>query len=84
MDKFIYLADFIVLDIEEDKHMSLIFGQPFLATARALIDVQLGKLTLHMDEEQIMFKVFDFMKDTAKIYSCFRVDHVNNEEIKEP
>ena len=45
VDKFIFPADFVVLDIEEDQEVPLILGRPFLATGRALIDVQKGELT---------------------------------------
>ncbi|XP_047943010.1 uncharacterized protein LOC125189824 [Salvia hispanica] len=44
--EFIFPADFVVLDMEEDKHVPLILGRPFLATGRALIDVHKGELTL--------------------------------------
>ncbi|XP_062112528.1 uncharacterized protein LOC133823699 [Humulus lupulus] len=40
VDKFIFLAYFIVLDMEEDTNVSISLGRPFLATARALINVQ--------------------------------------------
>ena len=40
VDKFIFLADFIFLDMEEDKEIPIILGRPFLATSEALIDVQ--------------------------------------------
>ena len=40
VDKFIFPVDFIVLDMEEDHEASLILGRPFLATGRAMIDVQ--------------------------------------------
>ena len=39
VDKFILLAGFIVLDMEEDKEIPIILGRPFLTTGRALIDV---------------------------------------------
>ena len=39
VDKFIFPADFIVLDIEEDKEIPIILGRPFLATGMAMIDV---------------------------------------------
>ena len=42
VDKFIFLADFIVLDMDEDEEIPLILGRPFLATGRTLIDVQQG------------------------------------------
>ncbi|XP_073061863.1 uncharacterized protein [Primulina eburnea] len=43
VDKFIFPADFFILDMEEDQETTLIFGRPFLATEKALIDVH--KLT---------------------------------------
>ena len=39
VDKFIFPADFIVLDMEEDKEIHIILGRPFLAISRAVIDV---------------------------------------------
>ena len=39
VDKFIFLIDFIVLDMEEDKEIPIILGRPFLAIGRAMIDV---------------------------------------------
>ncbi|XP_073126150.1 uncharacterized protein [Henckelia pumila] len=44
VDKFIFLVDFVVLDMEEDLDMPLILGRPFLETGKALIDVQKGDL----------------------------------------
>ncbi|XP_057811676.1 uncharacterized protein LOC131025915 [Salvia miltiorrhiza] len=43
---FIFPADFMVLDIEDDKKLPLILGRPFLAMGRALTDVEKGELTL--------------------------------------
>ena len=48
VDKFIFLADFIILDMEEDKEIPIILGRFFGATGRALIDVQKGKLRLRV------------------------------------
>ncbi|XP_075483669.1 uncharacterized protein LOC142523823 [Primulina tabacum] len=47
-DKFIFPADFVILDMEEDQETPLIFGRPFLATGKALIDVHKGELTLRV------------------------------------
>lgn len=48
VDKFIFPADFIILDMEEDQDILIIHGRPFLATGRALIDVQKGELTIRV------------------------------------
>jgi len=42
--------------------MPLILGRPFLATGRALIDVQQGTLSLRIYDETITFNVFKAMK----------------------
>ena len=44
VDKFIFRANFIVLDMEEDKEIPIILGRPFLATDKVIIDVQRGEL----------------------------------------
>ena len=38
--KFIFLMDFVVIDIEEDKQVPLLLGRPFVATGAALIDAK--------------------------------------------
>ncbi|KAM1579695.1 hypothetical protein ACFX1Z_041107 [Malus domestica] len=51
VDKFYLPADFIVLDMEEDKEVPLILGRPFMATARILIDVEVAiKRPLELEE----------------------------------
>nr|GFC47599.1 hypothetical protein [Tanacetum cinerariifolium] len=44
VDKFYFLADFVVLDFVADPHVPLILGRPFLSTAHALIDVYEGEI----------------------------------------
>ena len=51
VDKFIFLADFIILDMQEDKEVPIILGRLFLATGRAMIGVQKGELRLRVQEE---------------------------------
>lgn len=46
VDKFIFLVNFIVLYMEEDREIPLILGRPFLATRKALIDVKEGNLII--------------------------------------
>ncbi|XP_015947321.1 uncharacterized protein LOC107472302 [Arachis duranensis] len=57
VDNFIYPADFVVLDSDEDDGDSIIQGRPFLATARAIIDVEEGELTLRMHDKSVTLKV---------------------------
>ncbi|XP_061350289.1 uncharacterized protein LOC133295466 [Gastrolobium bilobum] len=82
VDKFIFPADFIVLDMEEEGEMPLLLGRPFLATARAMIDVEQGKLELRMNDKKITINVFDAMKNSSDHSDCFRLDVVE-EAVKE-
>ncbi|CAN6566835.1 unnamed protein product [Malus baccata var. baccata] len=74
VDKFDLPADFIVLDMEEDKEVPLILGRPFMATARTLIDMEVGTLTLRVQGESIVFKLFEAVKRPLELEECFRVD----------
>ena len=60
--KVIFLADFIVLDMEEDKEIPIILGRPFLATRRAMIDVQKGELKLRVQDDEVRFSVLNSMR----------------------
>ena len=74
VDKFIFPTDFIILDIQEDKEVSIILGRPLLATGRAMINVQKGELRLRVQEEEVTFNVFNAIKHPHDTDSCFRVD----------
>ncbi|XP_076943693.1 uncharacterized protein LOC143614023 [Bidens hawaiensis] len=62
IDKFVFLVDFVILDMDEDKTVPLVLGRPFLATARALIDVCIGNLTLRVEDEEVTFDIGKSMK----------------------
>ena len=62
VDKFIFLVDFVVLDIEEDAKVQIILGRPFLATRRALIDVQQGELMLRVVDDKVTFSINEAVK----------------------
>ena len=55
VDKFIFPADFIVLDMEKHKEIHIILGRPFLATSGALIDVQKEDLKLRVQDDEVTF-----------------------------
>ena len=74
VDKLIFLVDFIVLDMEEDREVPLILGRTFLAIGRALIDVQEGKLELSVQDKKITFNGFEAAKFPTEVDSCFRVE----------
>ena len=62
VDKFIFPTDFIVLDMKEDQEIPIILGRLFLATGRAMIDVQKGELKLRVQDDEVRFNVFKAMR----------------------
>ena len=65
--KFIFLVDFVVIDIEEDKQVPLLLGRSFLATGATLIDVQEGELTLKVGNEAVHFNLNHSLKQPELI-----------------
>lgn len=70
VDKFIFLVNFIVLDIEEDEEITWILGRPFVSMSRALIDVREGKVAMRVEDEEVTFDVLKFMDFTLKVQTC--------------
>ena len=57
VEKFIFLVDFVIMQMEEDTQVPLVLGRPFLAIGAALIDVQKGELTLRVGNEAVHFNI---------------------------
>ena len=76
VDKFIFPTDFIVLDMEEDEEIPIIFGIPFLATGRAMIDVKKGELKLRVQDDEVKFSVFNAVRHLVESDACFMIKAV--------
>lgn len=50
VNKFIFPADFIILNYKVDMEVPIILGWPFRAIGPTLIDVQEGELTIRVDD----------------------------------
>ncbi|KAJ9535162.1 hypothetical protein OSB04_un001759 [Centaurea solstitialis] len=78
VDKFIFPADFIILDFEADKDIPILLGRPFLATGRTLIDVQKGELTMRLQDQEITFNVFNSLKHPGDIERCSTISVIES------
>ncbi|KAK8694552.1 hypothetical protein V6N13_072100 [Hibiscus sabdariffa] len=56
IDKFIFPADFLILDCEADENAPIILGRPFLSTSRATIDFDKDEIVFKVDNEQVKMK----------------------------
>nr|XP_016450033.1 PREDICTED: uncharacterized protein LOC107774891 [Nicotiana tabacum] len=60
--KFVFPTDFVILYCKVDEEIAIIFGRPFLATGRALIDCEPGELKIRLNDEEITFNVQTSMR----------------------
>ncbi|GJY40657.1 reverse transcriptase domain-containing protein [Tanacetum coccineum] len=75
--KFMFPADFVVVDYDIDPCVPLILGRPFLRTTRALVDVYREELTLRVGDEKLVFNV----KSTSKYPHKHGDESINQTDI---
>jgi hypothetical protein len=74
--KFIFPVDFIVLNMEEapmPSPLPIILGRPFMRTANTKICVKKGTVSMKVNDEKIIFKVFEESKFPQDELECFNV-----------
>lgn len=57
----------------------MILGRPFLATGRAVIDVQKGELVMRVENEEIKFNVFKALKYLIEDSKYVRISTVQED-----
>ena len=65
VNELVFPADFYILDIEDKASHNptpILLSRPFLKTARAMINMHEGVLTMEFDGEMIKFNLFKAMK----------------------
>nr|GEV49526.1 Gag-Pol polyprotein [Tanacetum cinerariifolium] len=73
--KFIFPADFVILEMEEDSKVPLILGRPFLYTADAVIRVKQKQLNLGVGTERMIFNSdFAIKHSYSNDDTCFSID----------
>ncbi|XP_049391522.1 uncharacterized protein LOC125855917 [Solanum stenotomum] len=77
VERFIFPVDFVILDYEIDAKIPIILGRPFLATERALVDVESGELKFRVNEDEVTFNVCNSMKHPTDINVMSTVDVIN-------
>ena len=74
--RFVIPTDFVVLEMEEDLEIPILFGRPFLMIAGAIIDIKRGKIILEVDNEHMKFDVHKIMKLTP-VEVASRIDSID-------
>ena len=78
-DRFIFPSDFTILDFEIDHEVPIILGRPFLATKRALVDVECGEMKFWVNNEEVSFNVCKSMKQPMDLLVILVIDVVDDE-----
>ncbi|GKD79549.1 DNA-directed DNA polymerase [Tanacetum coccineum] len=78
IDKFVLPVDFVILDMREDTSILIILRRPFLAIARAMIDVFNKKITLRVWNEEVIFNIDQSIKrPPVKDDECYGIDYLD-------
>ncbi|GKA46759.1 hypothetical protein Tco_0739642 [Tanacetum coccineum] len=76
--KFTFLADFVILEMQEGSKVPLILGRPFLHTADAVIRVKQKQLNLEVGTERMIFHIDSAMKHSySNDDRCFSIDVID-------
>ena len=59
-----------------DREKPIILGRPFLATGRAMINVQRGELKLRVQDNEVRFSVFNVVWHLVESDACFMIEAV--------
>ncbi|GJS16684.1 reverse transcriptase domain-containing protein [Tanacetum coccineum] len=72
IDKFLFLSDFVVIDMLNTRNETMILGRLFLATIHAEIDVFNKEISLGIEDDRVTFdidkKIHNFMTLVGNIY----------------
>jgi hypothetical protein len=77
VNDLLFPVDFVIMDIKEDSEVPLLLGRPFLATGRALIDLELGEIKLRVNDEEVSFNVFEAMRHKKEDLQSYKVDFID-------
>ena len=84
VDTFIFPVDFVIFDCEVDFEVPIILGRPFLATRRALVDVEPGEWEFRPNLEEFKFKIYRSIKQPWEMEVVFAIEVVIEDYLKIP
>ena len=74
VETFIFTADFVILDCEVNFEVPIILlGSPFLATVRALVDMEKGQMKFRLNNEKATFNICRSMRKSWELQSEYAI-----------
>ena len=90
VESFIFPTDFLILDCEVDFEVRVILGRPFLATGRALVDMEKRQMEFWLKNEEATFNICTMRQSgelqSVSVISCkenMKKDHDLKSEKRE-
>lgn len=83
--RFVFPVDFVIMDMKEDSEYPLLLERLFLATGRAMIDMEAREVMLRIKDEHIKFNVFDVQipnQGEVRVIKCKEVMEDMIEELE--
>ncbi|XP_050875054.1 uncharacterized protein LOC127078665 [Lathyrus oleraceus] len=82
IDGLVFPADFVVINMKEDSVGSFILGHPFLATGKALIDVETDELVLKFNKEKVVFNMYEWRLYMDDLKTCYQLEEKGSKDDK--
>ena len=75
VESLIFPADFVIRDCEVDFEVLIILGRTFLATGRALVDMEKGQMNFWLNNEEATFNICRSMRQRGELQSVSAISH---------
>ncbi|TMW84237.1 hypothetical protein EJD97_025571, partial [Solanum chilense] len=75
VESIIFSVDFVILDCEVDFEVPIILGRLFLATGRALVDMEKGQMKFRLNNEEATFNICRSMRLSCEIQSVSAISY---------
>ena len=87
VDSFIFLAYFVIPYCEVDFEVHIVLGRSFLATGRALLDMEKGQMKFRLNNKEVTFNICRSMRQSGELQSVsaisYRVEESSEVQIEE-
>ena len=87
LESFIFPTHFVILDYEVDFEVPIIIGRSFLATGRALFDMEKGQMKFRLNNKEVTFNICRSMRQSGELQSVsaisYRVEESSEVQIEE-
>ena len=75
VESFIFPGYFVILDCEIDFEVPIILGRSFLATGRALVHMEKGKMKFQLNNKEVTFNICRSMRESGEIQSVSAISY---------